>query len=61
MEADDPSPQPSPRRGEGAVGGVRSMNLMRRFRPFGWGWVVLHAVVIAGTFLAGYFTRFGAR
>jgi len=34
------------------------MNLMRRFKPFGAGWIILHAVVVAGTFLAGYFTRF---
>ena len=35
------------------------MSLMRYFRPFGLGWIVLHAVVIVGTFLLGYFARFG--
>lgn len=34
------------------------MRFLRRFKPFGIGWIILHAIVIAGTFAAGFFTRF---
>ena len=34
------------------------MTLLRRFRPYGLGWIILHAVVVVGTFLLGFFARF---
>ena len=34
------------------------MGFLRRVKPYGLGWVVLHAIVIVGTFLLGYFVRF---
>jgi len=34
------------------------MTLLRRVKPYGLGWIILHAVVIVGTFLLGYLVHF---
>jgi hypothetical protein len=34
------------------------MKLLRRLKPYGLGWIILHAVVILGTFFLGRFARF---
>ena len=34
------------------------MNFLRRVKPYGLGWIILHVVAIVGTFLLGYLVRF---
>jgi len=34
------------------------MKFLRRFKPYRLGWIILHAVVILGTFFLGRYARF---